>query len=153
MQVTQVNGIMRPEGQTAAAMYWYLALAANLKVLSLSFMNEDTAPVWLRSWSQVIQAVGAKLELSGLGARPALLTECFPSSYHQKWLNLPRGPHLGPRGGLSACALSPPLGPPGFLAPLLPFSLSAREPAGPGAENTDFPGNLWPSLIPDQAQL
>ena len=64
----------------------------------------------------------------------------------------PRAP-LGPQGGLSACALSPPLGPPGFLAPLLPFSLSAREPAGPGAENTDFPGNLWPSLIPDQAQL
>ena len=124
------------------------------KVSSLSFMNEDTGPNVVeelvqgppgskgQSWSSVAWVQSPHGSLSA-----------FPPATTRNGLNLPRGPHLGPRGGLSACALSPPLCPPGFLAPLPPFSLSAREPAGPGAENTDFPANLWPSLISDQAQL
>ena len=117
------------------------------QVSSLSFMNEDTGPSVVeelvqgppgskgQSWSSVAWVQSPHGSLSA-----------FPSATTRNGLNLPRGPHLGPRGGLFACALSPPLCPPGFLAPLPPFSLSARGPAGPGAENTDFLQNPWPSL-------
>lgn len=133
MQVTQVSGIMRPEGQTAAAMYWYLALAANLKVLSLSFMNKDTAPVWLRSWSQVIQAVRGKAGAQRPGCKAGLAHCVLSLQLPPEMAELaPRAP-LGPQGRLVCLRTEPSSVSSGFLGTtpaLLVVSQGASRPRG-----------------------
>lgn len=62
VEISQAQGLRRPEGQIALATYRHLTLAANVRERFMIplFMNEETASQSVRNWVKITQVACGK---------------------------------------------------------------------------------------------